>query len=56
MKVGDLIRYKAFPESGYGVVLDMDDDMVLFYFVDHHRDHPDYIWDFTDQLEAIKCK
>jgi len=59
MQVGDLIRYKAFPENGYngyGVVLDMDDDMVLFYFVDHHRDHPDYIWDFTDQLEAIKCK
>ena len=53
MKVGDLIRYKAFPENGYGVVLEMDDDMVMFYFIDHY---PDYIWDFEDQLEVLPCK
>jgi len=53
MKVGDLIQYKAFPENGYGVVLELDDDMVLFYFVDHH---PDYIWDFAEQMEVLPCK
>jgi hypothetical protein len=53
MKVGDLIQYKAFPESGRGVILDIDDDMVLFYFMDNC---PDYIWDFKDQMEVVTCK
>jgi len=53
MKVGDLIQYKAFPESGRGVILEIDDDMVLFYFMD---DCPDYIWDFKDQMEVVTCK
>jgi hypothetical protein len=55
MKVGDLIQYKDNDYEGYGVVLEapVDDDMVLFYFVDHY---PDYIWDFKDQLEVVPCK
>ena len=53
MKVGDLIQYKAFPESGRGVVLDVDEDMVLFYFMDNY---PDYIWDFKVQMEVVTCK
>ena len=52
MKVGDLIRYKDKDIEGYGVVLEapIDDDMVLFYFIDHY---PDYIWDYTDILEVV---
>ena len=53
MKVGDLVQYKAFPESGRGVILDVDEDMVLFYFVDHY---PDYIWDFKSHMEVLPCK
>jgi hypothetical protein len=53
MKVGDLIRYKAFPRDGYGVILEIDDDMALFYFMD---DCPDYIWDYTDLMEVVTCK
>ena len=49
MKVGDLIRYKSFPETGHGVVLDIDrrghgSDSTL-------RDsYPHYIWDFKASL------
>ena len=53
MKVGDLIQYKAFPENGRGVILEIDDDMVLFYFMD---DCPDYVWDHKVQLEVVTCK
>ena len=53
MKVGDLIRYKAFPETGHGVVLEIDNGMVLFYFIDNC---PDYIWDFGDYLEVVTCE
>ena len=53
MKVGDLIQYKAFPESGRGVILEIDKDMVLFYFMD---DCPDYVWDHKVQLEVVTCK
>jgi len=55
MKVGDLIRYKDKDIEGYGVVLEapIDDDMVLFYFIDHY---PDYIWDYTELMEVVTCK
>ena len=53
MKVGDLIRYKAFPETGTGVVLEVEEHMVLFYFMDNC---PDYIWDFKDHMEVVTCK
>jgi len=55
MKVGDLIRYKDKDIEGYGVVLEAptDDDMVLFYFIDHY---PDYIWDYTELMEVVTCK
>ena len=53
MKVGDLIRYKAFPETGHGVVLEVEEHMVLFYFIDNC---PDYIWDFKDHMEVVTCE
>ena len=53
MKVGDLIRYKAYPRDGYGIILEIDNDMALFYYMD---DCPDYIWDYTDLMEVVTCK
>ena len=53
MKVGDLVRYKEFPQNGYGVVLEVDGDMRLLFWAGESREHDDYTWEQDTHLEVI---
>ena len=53
MKVGDLVRYKEFPQNGYGVVLEVDGDMLLLFWAGESREHDDYTWEQDTHLEVI---
>jgi len=53
MKVGDLARYKEFPQNGYGVVLEVDGDMLLLFWAGESREYDDYTWEQDTHLEVI---
>jgi len=53
MKVGDLVRYKEFPQNGYGVVLEVDGDMLLLFWAGESREYDDYTWEQDTHLEVI---
>ena len=54
MKVGDLVRYKDWPDDGYGVILKKDNDYILVHFWDVALP-PHQLWEDKDNLETI-CK
>ena len=49
MKVGDLVRYKHYPNSGFGIVLKNTDGLLDLYWFD---DQPDYIFDDWREFEV----
>ena len=51
MNSGDLAEYKEFPENGKGIVLQIDGDMALLFWMD---EFPDYIWEKTSLLKKIE--
>lgn len=57
MKVGDLVKYKDYPENGYGIVLRKDSqagyDYILLYWHDADPNYDDYIWERENWLEPI---
>jgi len=53
MKVGDLIKYRHFPENGYGIVLDNNNGYILFYWWDKSPLYNDYITEYERHLEVI---
>ena len=54
MSVGDLVRYKAFPNEGCGVVMKNNAGYVLIWFSYPDQDS-DYMWEPESELEVI-CK
>ena len=52
-KVGDLVRYKEFPQNGYGVVLEVDGDMLLLFWAAESRYLDDYVWEQDIHLEVF---
>ena len=55
MKVGDLVRYKDWPEDGYGVILKNNHGYILMRFFDVAVPSHE-LWENEVLLEAIKCK
>ena len=50
MKVGDLVRYKHYPDNGFGIVLKNTDGLLDLYWFD---EQPDYIFDDWREFEVI---
>ena len=53
MKVGDLVRYKDWPEDGYGIVLKNNHGYILMRFFDVTL--PSEFWEDENLLEVV-CK